>query len=312
MNTLDDLDPKLQEKLNTLQSTKSRNPDFAARGKARYLAEALQLAVTSTEQKRLTLWIENIKTLFRRKEKAPMFTTLISVFLILTALLGGGGVTVVAAQSSQPGDLLYPVKTISEDIYYQLTTGDQDRLNLSLDYADLRMVEIQNMLEEGHLPSDAILLRLQTHLQTALELSVKNASEADRLLEQTRLQIEKQLQTHLQQPSSNPAGETLRLQVRDMLQVRIGWIEDGLKQMAQLRVQTQNQPQAQSGNQSGQDVGTQTPGGNGQNSGQMAGSQNGSGGWTFQWELTPTPYDYQYQYQNQNGQGGSGSGMGNK
>jgi hypothetical protein len=310
MNPLDDLDPQLKEKLNKFQSIKSRNPDAAARGKARYLAEARQLGVTSTGFKRLNLWIENIKSVFRKKEKNPMFTTLISVFLILTTLLGGGGITVVAAQSSQPGDLLYPVKAISEDVYYQLTTGDQDRLNLSLDYADRRMVEIQKMLEEGHLPSDAVLLRLQTHLQTALELSVKNTSEVDRLLEQTRLQIERQLQTHLQQPSSNPAGEALRLQVRDMLQVRIGWIDDGLKQMAQLRVQTQNQPQTQSGNQSGQNAGTQVPGGSDQNSDQMTGSQNGSGGWTFQWELTPTPYNYQYQ--NQNGQGGSGSGMGNK
>ena len=316
MNHLDDLDQQLKEKLKILQSIKSRNPDAAAQGKARYLAEARQLAVTSTGLKRLTLWIENIKSLFRKKEKNPMFTTLISVFLILTTLLGGGGITVVAAQSSQPGDLLYPVKAISEDVYYQLTTGNQNRLNLSLDYADRRMVEIQTMLEEGHLPSNAVLLRLQTHLQTALELSVKNTSEVDRLLEQTRLQLEKQLQTHLQQTSSDPAREALRLQVRDMLQVRIGWIDDGLKQMAQERLQTQNQPQTQqktqSGNQSSQDVGTQVPGNSGQYSGETKGSQNGSGGLTFQWDLTPTPYNYQNQYQNQNGQGGSGSGMGNK
>ena len=315
MNPADDLDPKLFKQLKNLQSTQPRDAAAAARGKARYLAEARQLAVTSMGLKRLTIWIENFKSLFRRKEKAPMFSTIISVFVILATLIGGGGITMAVAQASQPGDFLYPVKAISEDANYQLTFGDQNRLNLSLDYADRRMAEIQSMLENSQVPPDVVQLRLQAHLQTALELSVKNMDDAEKLLEQVRLRLEQQLQTRLQQTNSNPAGEALRLQVRDMLQMRIGWIEDGLKQLSQLRLQTQNQQQTQQQTQQptqlGQSEGVQGSGGNGSNADQMQGDQGGNGYWTPAWMMTATPTGMQYQYQNGNGsQGGSGSGQG--
>ena len=265
-----------------------------------------------------------------------MFSTLISVFLILTTLIGGGGITIAAAQASQPGDFLYPVKTITEDVYYQLTSGDQNRLNLSLDYADRRITEIQSILENGQIPPDVVQQRLQAHLQTALELSVKNTGDSENLLEQIRLRLEEQLQTRLQQTNSNPASETLRLQVRDMLQVRIGWIEDGLKQISQLNLQTQNQqqtqPQTQKGqpedvpgsvgnglntdqqqtqaqSQTGQPEGVLGSGGNGLNTDQMQGNQDGNGYRTPALTMTATPTGLQYQYQNgSGGQEGAGSG----
>lgn len=311
MNTNDGLDPILQAKLLELQTVKQRDASATARGKNRFMAEAQQLAVTYTGLNRLNVWIDNLKTQFTRKEKAPMFTTIISVILVLATLLGGGGISVAAAQSSQPNDFLYPLKALSEDAYYQLTAGNENRLNLVLTYADRRMAEIQTMLEEGRVPDDAVQLRLQTHLQTALDLSVKNMSEADRLLEQIRAHLMQQLQTRLQQTNPHSTGEAYRLQVRNMVQTRIDWIDEGLKQLTQLRQQTQLQAQTGgSGDQVGS--GNQGTGSDSVNAGQMTGNQYGSGGQTFRWSITPTPYYYQNQYQNQNGQGGSGSGMGKK
>jgi len=317
MNIYDDLDPILQEKLLEIQIVKQRDASTTARGKDRYMLEARQLAVTSMGINRLNRWIENLKSLFTKKEKSPMFTTIISIFLVMTALLGAGGISVAAAQSSQPDSFLYPLKILSEDVYYQMASGEENRLNIILDYADRRISEIQTMLEEGKVPDEAVQLLLQNHLQTALELAVKNMSEADRLLEQIRLRLTQQLQNQLQKTNPNPAGEAFRLQVRDMLQTRIGWMDEGSKQLTQLQQQTQNQQQTQQqaqtgdqGNQTGN--GNQGTGGNNGNSGQMTENQYGQGNQTFQWSLTPTPNNYQYQYQNPNGQGGSGSGMGQK
>jgi len=299
MNSFDDLDPRLQRELKKIEPTLARDASAHTQGKEKYLAQARQLAVTSTGRTRLNHWIENVKVLFKRKEYAPMVTTLISIFLILGTLLGGSGLTVAAAQSSQPGDFLYPVKTFSEDAYYQITSGDQNRLNLLLEYADRRVAEIEGLLAEGENVPEEVPLRLEHHLQFALELSVEDLENADDLLQQIRARMEETLNNRLGIPNPDAAGEALRLHVRDMLQVRISWIDDGLEEIARQKTQTQNQQQTMQpettgegqgagngqgtgegqGTDSGQGVGQgQTTGGDGSGSGQMGSNQPVSGG----------------------------------
>ena len=233
-----------------------------------------------------------------------MLTTFISILLAFTALLGSG-VTVVAAQSSQPNDWLYAVKTLSEDVFYQLVPGDQNHYNLSLIYADRRMAEIQTSFENGEIPAQAIIERLRTQLQTAFELSVKNMADAENLLEQIRLRLEEQLQSRLQNTLMDPQGETIRLQIRNMLQERINWATAGAEQVALLRQQTQNQQQTQSQqqNQSGQSA----QNGQGSQTQQQNQQQNQQ---QFAWQATPT-FPFQYGAGNgSGGQGGAGAGNG--
>lgn len=327
MKNQQELDPIIMEHLNLLDPVKPRDSQAAEKGRARYLSVAKGMAVTLTTWERLNLWMNNFIQIFRRKERSPMFTTFISILLAFTALLGSG-VTVVAAQSSQPNDWLYPVKTLSEDVFYQLVPGDQNHYNLSLIYADRRMAEIQTSFENGEIPPQAVVERLRTHLQTAFELSVKNMANAENLLEQIRLRLEEQLQSRLQNTLMDPQGETIRSQIRNMLQERINWATAGAEQVALLRQQTQNQQQTQSQqqNQSGQPSqnapGTQTqPQNQQQNQQQFAwqatpmtqnqyGAGNGGeggygyGSWGYPWELTPTPTQMGYQYH----QGGGGQG----
>ena len=331
MKNQQELDPILREQLNLLEPVKPQDSQAAERGRARYLSEAKSMTVTLTAWERLNLWMNNFIQIFRRKERAPMLTTFISILLAFTALLGSG-VTVVAAQSSQPNDWLYPVKTLSEDVFYQLVPGDQNHYNLSLIYADRRMVEIQTSFENGEIPAQAVVERLRTHLQTAFELSVKNMADAENLLEQIRLRLEEHLQSQLQNTQMDPQGEIVRLQIQNMLQERINWATAGLEQVALLRQQIQNQQQTQpqQQNQSGQSTqsgpGTQTQPQNQQQNLQqfawqstpMAQNQYGTGddgeggygfgGWNFPWDpaltLTPTITPMGYQYQ----QGGGGQG----
>ncbi len=318
MKKQDELDQQLRVKLEPLQQIQPRDAAAANLGRTRFLAEACRLAVTSKGPNRLTVWKDDLRSLFIRKEKAPMFSTLFSVFLILATLLGGSGITVAAAQTSQPGDVLYPVKIFSEDAYYQLATGDQARFDLTMQYFERRMAEFQNMLENGQVPPDALQTRLQTHLQTALELAVKDPADTEKLLEQVRLRLQEQVQTRMQQTIPDPAGETLRLQVRDMLQTRISWADDALEQFARLRQQTQNQEQIQTtlSEQSEADGGS---GNNASESDQPQVNQyGGSNEYTPPWTATVTPTDTQFQFQygsggnedSGSGQEGAGSGKG--
>lgn len=307
MKNQQELDPIVKDKLNLLDSMQPRDKQAAERGRARYLAQAKTLTVTSTGLQRLTLWINNFIQIFRRKERAPMLTTFISILLAFTALLGSG-VTVVAAQSSQPNDWLYPLKTFSEDAFYQLLPGDQNHFNLNLIYADRRMAEIQTSFENGEIPPQAIVERLLTHLQTAFELSVKNLNDAENLLEQIRQRLEEQLRSRLQTTQMDPEGETIRLQIRSMLQERINWATAGAEQVSLLRQQTQNQQQTQQQNQQQNQqpfawqatpmAQNQYGAGNGSEGGY------GFGSWGYPWERTPASTQMGYQYH----QGGGGQG----
>jgi hypothetical protein len=331
MKNQQELDPIVKDKLNLLDPVQPRDSQAAERGRSRYLSEAKGMTVTFTGRERLTLWMNNFIQIFRRKERSPMLTTFISILLAFTALLGSG-VTVVAAQSSQPNDWLYPLKTLSEDACYPLIPGDQNHFNLSLIYADRRMAEIQTSFENGEIPAQAVVERLHTHLQTAFELSVKNMADAENLLEQIQLRLEEHLRSRLQNTQMDPQGETIRLQIRNMLQERINWATAGAEQVALLRQQTQNQQQTQSQqqNQSGQSTqnapGAQTQQQNQQENQQQfawqatplaqnqygagndGGGGNGFGDWNFPWDatltFTPTPAPMGYQYH----QGGGGQG----
>jgi len=231
-----------------------------------------------------------------------MFNFVVSVIVIASILLGGGGVGVAAAQSSQPGDLLYPVKTWSEDVYTNFQFGDQARFEYALNLADRRIQEMQAMFEAGEVPEEALQLRLEEHIRTALELAVQRIENAEPLLEQIRLRMEEQLRLMLEQHSGQtPEGEMIQNQVRDMLQTRIGWVEEALGQLAQLKTQTQNQQQ------------TQTNQGQGE-TGEQAGPGDGFGGWNPPW-MTPMPEETLMPGQHGNqwqggsgGQGGSGNG----
>jgi hypothetical protein len=99
-----------------------------------------------------------------------MATVFASFALALAVLMGGGGLTVAAAQDSVPGDALYPVKTWSEDVRKQLTSEPDEQLALSLDLIDRRLQEMQALVAAGEdLPPEA-LQWLESALQELLEL----------------------------------------------------------------------------------------------------------------------------------------------
>lgn len=82
------------------------------------------------------------------KEQQRNFPFFRFVFAILLLLLIGGGSTVFAAQSSLPGDNLYPIKTASEEALLTLSPSSL-KGKVALIVSDRRAEEIKKLNEEG-------------------------------------------------------------------------------------------------------------------------------------------------------------------
>lgn len=240
-------DPRLEEWLDSLRATPSRDPQGAARGRAAFLAAAkAALPVSTAPRSRLNHWKNTMRGIFRpQQEKKPMFSTFGTLLLILTLLLGGGGATTAAAQSAQPDGLLYPVKVWSEQARYALTADETARLELQLQFAGRRMAEIQTQLAEGQTPSEALQIRLQSHLQLALTLA---AGLPEGQITAALQRVQTALQTHLRAAeawqSADPLGQQVALQTRAMLQEKLGLCETGLQDPARLRQRLHEQNEA--------------------------------------------------------------------
>ncbi len=72
--------------------------------------------------------------------------------VILLMLLGTGGVVTIS-QNSLPGDGLYAVKRISEQVSYSVTLGQLQRVQLSAQFTERRMDEVETLLARGNYPA---------------------------------------------------------------------------------------------------------------------------------------------------------------
>lgn len=168
-----------------------------------------------------------------------MFSSLATVILIVSFVLGGGGVTAVAAQNSQPDQVLYGVKLVSEDIRLGLTSNARAEAQLALQFADRRAVEIQTMLQAGSIPPEAVQIRYQNQVEQAIQYALNlPKDQAIQALEQIRTRLQTQQQAFLQVQENGSAQAVAALaQSRLMLQERLLWVEQGLADPDQFRDQ---------------------------------------------------------------------------
>jgi len=173
-----------------------------------------------------------------------MFSTFGTLMLIAALLLGGGGVTAAAAQTASPDSMLYPVKVWSEDARYSITSDNSTRLELSLEFANRRMAEIQNQLAAGETPAEALQLRLQNQLELALRLAAGLPPEqAAGALLRVQNALQNQMRAADAWQIADAPGEQVRQRVRSMLQERLILCEEGLQDPIQLRQQLQERQQ---------------------------------------------------------------------
>jgi len=151
------------------------------------------------------------------------------VFLIALSSLGG---TVYAAQAAQPDDLLYGLKTLTEEIQANLESDPEDKLDLYVSFSSRRLQEIQAQVDAGEEVSEKALSLLEKHTQKMLEqaaqLEGKGLEKALRQIE-TNLQKQNQMMAELgkEHPQGSPPG---LLKAQEKIRERMELIENGLNE----------------------------------------------------------------------------------
>ena len=172
-----------------------------------------------------------------------MISTITAILLAISLVLGGGGITVAAAQSSLPDEPLYGLKLLSEDILMMVSTDPITRSQLATDLIDRRASEIQTMIDKTDIPSESVQNRyineIEQSIRYALNLPDQQAVLA--LYEiRTRLQTQQEM---MQQTRSNnsAAGMTIMEQTRSMLRQYIGLLDEEMTTPDRLRDQLRDQ-----------------------------------------------------------------------
>ncbi len=257
-----DLDPKLVSKLRALQATPTRSPQLASRARTSFLVEAARLAPSSHSQPQTRQggWNEALKNLwfFRQKGKNALLNFAITILLTFALLIGSGVTAVAAAQSAQPEDVLYPVKTWSEDVRLDWEHNPQSRLDLTLQFTDRRIAEIQASLAVNGTIPEPVLARLQSEQEQTLALAAGlPAPQVLPALTQVRNRARQQDQalSDMQLPNSHAAQYLAR--VETMLQNQAQLAQQGMDNPEALRQRLRNGDYSQPGTNI--PAGTSTP-----------------------------------------------------
>jgi hypothetical protein len=285
MNSRNEIDPRLQKKLKMLQTSPVRNPTKVNEGRSLFLKHAVESArtVTATSKRRHIGWMQSLQSIFliRPKEHSPMFTPFGTIMLIIALVFGGSGVTVAAAQGSQPDQLLYDVKLLSESTLLNLTSSPESQFNLALGFETRRADEILTIVDSGAILSAEVMTRFQSQIDQAIRLAL-NLSD-DQVIQafeqiQTRLQTQQQALIQVQ-TNGSPMAEAAMIQTREMIQERLQLLDAGEENYLQLRDQLRLQDQQNNLDQQN----SNTPSAQGS---QMAPGTDAGNPWTTG---TPTP-----------------------
>ncbi len=204
--------------------------------------------------------------------------SLARIMIVLALLVGGGGTSAAfAAQSSQPGDTLYPLKLSLEDMRLGVTTDAQAEISLLGEFVGRRLQEMQAAFEEGAPVPEQLQTRLETHLQLALQLAADLEDPAlIKAVEQIRIQSEQQLRLVQQMRMSAPQEQEQALQQTERAILRIQSMAEGaLLDPTTFRLQlgverpdsAPGQPQGEPTGNQGQGGGQQGPGSSNQGNG---------------------------------------------
>jgi hypothetical protein len=238
--------------LTPLRPAPSMKPHMAAETRKQYLlqVESLRQGILSQPNKeakeRLTRQIKR----FGLFQRMPVMKTVAALLLVVIIVLAGGSISVYAAQSSLPGEPLYSIKSLSEDVRLSLTFSPKAKLYLTLDYTNRRMDEISGLLAGGKTLNDHASARYQQELDSALQYAAQlDDSQIGNALGQIKTHAENQGMTmedliNKLPPQAEPA--VVHLQARLAEQVKLS--QFGEVDPQAFRVQIHERLQKQHGN----------------------------------------------------------------
>ncbi len=236
--------------LELLRATPARNTLSAASARSRYLSQVEEISkqgVSLSLIERLKLQRNPLHSAFsRRKERKPMFTTIATILTIVALALGGSGITVAAAQSSLPDDVLYGVKLWSEDAMLWFNNDPAAEWQMALEFAERRAEEVRTMVEKGEVPDQAVQTRLMQQIEKTLRLATSLPLEqAVAALSQVHTRLTEKQQSMLQVGINDTNAEAAMVQARETIQNQLRIIQAGVEDPAQLQTQLEDQNRLQ-------------------------------------------------------------------
>jgi len=124
--------------------------------------------------------------------------------ILIVAFLAGGG-TACAAQGSLPGDALYPIKLVTEDMQIALAFNPEKKVDLEAKFANRRLEELQKLQKKiqkrnGEIPHEVIekaMERAEERLKKAEEhiTKMEGGSRKDEAL-RAASRLDEALETH--------------------------------------------------------------------------------------------------------------------
>jgi len=220
-----EINPKLQKLLESLQEVPARDLQQKHIGREKFLSQAKNIQPRRTPTRASKTRVGTPL----RKSWAPRMATILAVVFFALSSIGG---TVYAAQDSMPDDLLYPVKTLTEDIRIGLESDPEERLNLYASFANRRMEEIEAQIQAGEEISPKALARLEKHsemmLQQVAQVGEKGLENALMQVQQA-LEKQNQMMEKLQEQTPGP-GENGLLIAQEKLQERLELVDNGLQE----------------------------------------------------------------------------------
>lgn len=297
-------DPKIERMFDQLRDVPPRDRLAAVQGRGRFLAQAATLRNTQPIPKRQG-WLSMLfsPAFLFRKQKLAM---LASFLVILALLFGGTGATAFAAQGSLPGETLYPVKTLIEDVRLDLTNDPAKQYDLLDGFLTIRFDEIEEMKAQGIPLNSAIANRLLLQLDQMLQIAASQ-SDAEMVENLDHLYIRIMDQDRLSWYDDDAEGEVygIGLQLREEITTRARLMVEGTEDPIEFRLELQNRTQTNFPLEVPVDGPVNTPGGLGpgepntdpNGTGTGTGTSNGTGP-----TLTGTTQPYYY-FPNKGGMG---------
>lgn len=227
----------IQSKIKSLDDIPPRNPEKAHLGKVNFIRQAKiqKDSVTNPSMTRLSVW-DRIT-----QQKETKMIKIAGLVMIVALLFSGTGASVAAAQTSLPGDLLYPVKILSEEIRADLTADNQSQFNLAMKFTQRRFDEIHTILEEEGTPSEEVMAAYQNQIKHNLELALELDEPEEAIVEfQGMLQNQNQI---MLQFKHNEVVEPYQFQMQNMMQYHLNIIEEGVQNLQMLQGELQQQYQ---------------------------------------------------------------------
>ncbi len=253
----------VEDLLRRFREVPEREARAAAAGRAEFLAQADRMRTLAHSRPQGLRHQKNGAVFFgfRSAGFQTALNAIVAVVVVLVILFGGTTLTVYAAQSSMPDQALYPIKTLSEDAFLALASGPQQQLDLTLNFTNRRLSELEYLQAAGQNFPQSLVDRYNAELDQALLLSAGlDDAGMTHALVQIGLHAEIQLQALNALVAGHPGAAGLE-QVQSRLQEQVQESAQGEQDPQGLRLRLEEQYQdlhAPSGQ--GQD---ETPGSHG-------------------------------------------------